>query len=355
MISGKLMTNVEQGGERVREASALRCVVALCEGEWRGFFTEKTRKRLAELFPVVIHSRPDETSYEEWAQTLRDVDPDVILSGWSSYRLPPGHFGVSGNRLRYICHLTGQVRSKVDREELERGLIVTNWGNSIAPVVAEHALLLALAGLRRLSYFARRLHGRLPIEKVSPRSLFGRRVGIHGFGRVARELLRLLTPFQLKSVMVHSPQTPEDLFDGLDVTWTNDLETLFSQSDVVFELEGLNERTAGIVTGAHLRALPNHAVFVNCGRAGVVDENALVEVAREGRIQIALDVFHTEPLPMDSPLRGLENVTLTPHIAGPLDDTVAICGNFALDNLHRWVRGEEPLARISLAHYDNMT
>jgi len=78
-------------------------------------------------------------------------------------------------------------------------------------------------------------------------------------------------------------------------------------------------------------------------------------VAQEGRLQIALDVFEQEPLPADSPLRGLSNVTLLPHLGGPTRDRRRDCGALALKNLRTFLRGEPLKAAISLDVYDRST
>ena len=107
-----------------------------------------------------------------------------------------------------------------------------------------------------------------------------------------------------------------------------------------------------IVKERHLRLIPEGGVFVNVGRGSVVDEAALARVAREGRLQIALDVFEQEPLPTDSPLRGLPNVTLLPHLGGPTRDRRRDSGALALKNLRAYLHGEPLEAVVTLDVYD---
>jgi phosphoglycerate dehydrogenase-like enzyme len=96
-------------------------------------------------------------------------------------------------------------------------------------------------------------------------------------------------------------------------------------------------------------------VFVNNGRGKVVDEEALGRVAQAEHLFLALDVFSQEPLPIDSPFRGLPNVTLMPHAGGPTPDRYPHCGRFALDNLIRFEKGEVLLAELTLTAYDLST
>jgi phosphoglycerate dehydrogenase-like enzyme len=87
----------------------------------------------------------------------------------------------------------------------------------------------------------------------------------------------------------------------------------------------------------------------------LVDEQALIRIAREGRLQIALDVFEQEPLAPDSPLRGLPNVTLLPHLGGPTRDRRRDSGALALKNLRAFLKGEPLEAVMSLDVYDRST
>jgi len=133
-----------------------------------------------------------------FAHWLLALDPDVIVAGWSIPVLPD----VLPVRLRCLCYRAGSIKRMVRREHLERGLIVSNWGRSISRTMAEGALLLALAALRRAGYWVPAMHrdGAWKNGVTETASLFGRRVGLHGFGNVARELIRLLRSSALRGL-----------------------------------------------------------------------------------------------------------------------------------------------------------
>jgi phosphoglycerate dehydrogenase-like enzyme len=255
--------------------------------------------------------------------------------------------------LRYVCHLTGSIRKLVPRELIERGLVVTNWGGSISATVAECTLMLILMALRRASYWSVAMHrdGAWKDGNTVTQSLLGRRVGIHGFGSISQCLVPMLRSFTSR-IQAYSPNIPDEIFSNLDVKRLGTLEELFAESDVVVELAAATPENYHIVTENHLRMIPEGGVFVNVGRGCVVDEDGLVRVAREGRLQIALDVFEQEPLPADSPLRGLPNVTLLPHLGGPTRDRRRDAGAFALKNLRAFLRGEPLDAVVTLEVYD---
>jgi phosphoglycerate dehydrogenase-like enzyme len=280
-------------------------------------------------------------SADAFRRELAAIDPDVLVTCWSTPPLPAD----PPARLRYVCHITGGVRQLVTRAQLERGLILTNWGGSISRVVAECALLLALAALRRAGRWIPAMHaGAWRDDRPEGASLFGRRVGLHGFGQVARELTKLLAPFGVE-IGVCAPEKDHALYAAHGARRVATLEELFAGHDVIFELAPLTPATAGIVTERLLRLIPAGGVFVNVARGKVVDEAALLRVAREGRIHVGLDVYATEPLPADSGFRGLPNAVLLPHIAGPTLERRCDAGAFALRNLKAYSE-DRPLEAV---------
>jgi phosphoglycerate dehydrogenase-like enzyme len=145
------------------------------------------------------------------------------------------------------------------------------------------------------------------------------------------------------------------VFAELGVRRVDNLEALFAESDVLVELAPARPENRHLVNEALLRRLPDGASFVNVGRGMVVDEAALARVAAEGRLQVALDVYETEPLPADSPLRGLPNVTLLPHLGGPTRDRRAACGRLALANLRNYLAGQPLENLVTPDVYDRAT
>jgi phosphoglycerate dehydrogenase-like enzyme len=279
---------------------------------------------------------PSERGEGDFHRRLLAAGPDVLLAGWKTPPLPTE----LPHQLRYVCYLAGSVRKLVSRSQIESGLLVTNWGGSVSRVVAECALMLTLVCLRRGGHWmsAMRRPGVWKDARTETASLFGRRVGIHGFGLIARELTRLLVPFRVE-IEVCAPESDPALYAAHGARRTGSLEELFARNDVVIELAPLNPGTTGIVTESLLRLIPAGGVFVNVGRGAVVDEEALLRVAREGRIQIGLDVYATEPLPADSGLRSLPNVNLLPHLGGPTTDRCRDAGVFAQRNLRAYASG----------------
>jgi phosphoglycerate dehydrogenase-like enzyme len=255
-----------------------------------------------------------------------------------------------------VCYLAGTVKKLVTRAHIESGLLVTNWGGAISRVVAEWAVFHILSCLRRATYWTLAMHteGAWKSPCTETASLFGRRVGIHGFGMVARELVPLLQPFGTQ-ISVFAPDVNAAVEKHWGVRAAPSLDALFRDNDIIVELAPLIPATINSVTERHLRLIRPGGVFVNIGRGAVVEQEGLLRVAREGKVLFGIDVFVEEPLPAESPLRGLRNVCLTPHLAGPTTDRRRDATDFALRNLAAYLAGTPLEAVITTEVYDAST
>ncbi len=294
---------------------------------------------------------------DKWTATLLRLQPEVMVTGWGTPQLPESYFNAPDCNLRYVCHLAGGVRWLVPRSLIERGVLVSNWGHSISYTVAEHAVLLVLGLLRNLPEWNELVRGwpkrsqEKPMRILPTRSLRRKRVGIHGFGAVAREIAAMLRPFR-PEIMAYSEGVPLSIFQESGVRAASSLEELFSSSEIIIECEALTPKTRGVINEKLLRLLPPNAIFVNVGRGPIVDEKVLIALASEGKIKVGMDVYQQEPITTQYPLFQLPNTLLSPHLAGPTEDAFAdLCG-FAVRNLRRYF-GNEPLeGLVSLDVYD---
>lgn len=109
-----------------------------------------------------------------------------------------------------------------------------------------------------------------------------------------------------------------------------------------------------MISAARLAKLRDNAIFINAARTILVDEEALLLELQSGRICAALDVFNTEPLPLESPFRALPNVLLSPHAAGHTLDTHLRQGQAMVDEVQRFLRGEPLQYEITPAMYSTM-
>jgi phosphoglycerate dehydrogenase-like enzyme len=289
-----------------------------------------------------------------WEGALREINPEILVTGWNSRRIPEDYLPDGERALRYVCHLTGTVRDLVPRSLIERGLLVTNWGSSISHTVAEHAMLLVLAALRNMPLWGEYIEDWPRRRSLPTRRLRGKRVGLHGFGAIARELANMLRPFGAH-VSAFSHGVPPDFFREHGVEAAPSLGGLFSSSDILIECEALTAATAGSVDEAMIRLLPAGAVFINVGRSRIVDEDALARVACERGLRLGIDVFHHEPPSPGLPLLQVPGAILSPHIAGPTADAFPVLWDFAMENVARYLAGDDLQGLVTMDVYERST
>jgi phosphoglycerate dehydrogenase-like enzyme len=327
-------------------------IILLTPDECCEFLPDPLRKKLMELLPQAVWIEAP-VAKAEWLDLLNRHRPEIVICAWETPPIPIE----AAAYLKYVCFLCGSIRKLVPRDLIEQGLLVTNWGAVISNTVAECALLLILATLRRASDWALAMHtqgkwkeGRHP----DTLSLFHRRVGLHGLGAIGRDMVKLLAPFDVE-ISAYSPSVPDAIYQELKVHRAASLEELFANADVLVELAPAKPENYHLVGEDLLNLLPDKAVFVNVGRGMVVDTEALIRVSQAKGMQIALDVYETEPLPVDSPLRGIPHVTLLPHLGGPTPDRQQDCGKLAVENIKHYLNNEPLINLIDLGTYDRAT
>jgi D-3-phosphoglycerate dehydrogenase len=199
-----------------------------------------------------------------------------------------------------------------------RGIPVTNIPDTFIEEVADHAMLLLLAGFRRLVEQDRMVRqgrwseGRPALLKL-PR-LMGQTLGFISFGRVARAVARRAAPFGLR-MMAYDPFIQETLLPEYGVMPAT-LSEVLSQSDFVSMHAPARPEVHHMLTEKHFRQMKKNAIFINTGRGATVDEEALIKALQEGWIaHAALDVLEKEPPSHNNPLLSMENVTMTAHVA----------------------------------------
>jgi phosphoglycerate dehydrogenase-like enzyme len=330
--------------------------IILTDNELEEFFPDGNREKLHQLLPELRYLDPLQASNDEFIDFVMGNRPELMITGWKCPNLPDELLPAMKSFLKYICHTGGSVRKLLSKKFIESGIIVSNWGSTVSPNVAEGALLLIMTALRRTSYWSIQMHchGGWKDNNLKTETLLGRKVGIHGFGVISRELIGLLKPFNC-DISVFSEWGTEKMLAEYGASRAVTLEQLFSESDIIVDLAAATPANYHIVNEKLLRTIRPGGVFVNIGRGMVVDEDALARVAAEGQIQVALDVYEVEPLPANSPLRGLNNVTLMPHLGGPTVDFRRNCGAYALSNVNRYLKHEPIESIVSGEIYDRTT
>jgi len=276
----------------------------------------------------------DTTFYRELPEA------DVI---WHVLRPLSGDDLRRGARLRLVHKLGAGVNTIDVETAVKQGIAVANMPGANAPSVAEGTVLLMLAALRRLPELDRAIRAgdgwpSDPELGETVRDIGGCTVGLVGYGNIAKRVGEIVAA--MGATVLHT-STRDDGRRG----W-RPLPDLLAASDIVSLHLPLTPQTHHLLGRDTLSRMKPNAVLVNTSRGAVVDEQALVEALRGGRLAAAgLDVFEAEPVAPDNPLLGLPNVVLTPHVTWYTADTMRRYLIEAVANCRR-LRDGDPLANV---------
>lgn len=231
------------------------------------------------------------------------------------------------------------------------GIKVANTAGANTISVAEHTIALGLCLIKNIFHaHTSTKSGRWEQMSIKPAEIKGKVWGIVGFGRIGQAVAERLRPFQLSRIIYYDidRQRPS-VEQELQVEY-EEMTTVLSQSDIISLHAPLTNATRAMINEDALRSMKQGAYLINVGRAELVDENALAECLKQGKIAGAgIDVFSQEPVTMDNPLFSVESERLlfSPHIAGVTDEAVTRIINMATANIARVLKGENPESLVN--------
>jgi D-3-phosphoglycerate dehydrogenase len=304
-----------------------------------GYFTEYSRSCIIPQFPR--DWTIDIVTPENAAASLYDAD--VVI---------PEHVRVDGVFLDKAPALklvqTGAGYDNVDIEECaRRGIWAANAAGVNAVAVAEHVLAFILGWFKNIPY----LNDFMKNERDDTRlfyagsELAGKTVGIFGVGAIGKNVARYCNALNMR-VIGHN-RRPIETEEKIEMV-TRD--TLYRESDILTVHVPLNDQTRHMIDASVFEAMKDTAVLINTSRGPVVHERELIEALKNKTIAGAcLDVFEKEPLSLDSPLRDLKNVLLTPHTAGMPDGLKfhKTRYRFFVDNITAVIGGKAPASALN--------
>lgn len=281
---------------------------------------------------------------------LPEQTPEALLQEASDadYLLAGGRLPITRDVLDRAAKLKMIQRSGVGLDSLdldairEKGIpLYVNQGVN-AESVAEHALLLMLACLRRLPVIDRNTKNGIwkkQEQGIQTRELKGKTVGLIGMGHIARTLVELLQPFGVK-LLYFNRSRAEEAYEREKGLQFVTLDELLRKADVVSLHCALTEETMGLLNRDALEKMKPGAILINTARGGLIETAALEEALRSGRISFAgLDVHEREPIDEANSLKKLDQVILTPHIAGVTEDSFRAMMHDAFRNIACFDRG----------------
>ncbi len=287
----------------------------------------------------VIVSNP-----KEYAQHLADADALLVRSAVQVN----AEVLAKAPRLRVI----GRAGVGVDNVDLDAatqaGVLVMNTPGGNAISVAEHTMALMLAMARHIPQASHSTRcGKWEKKKLMGNELRGKTLGIVGYGKIGRETLKRARAFEMR-IMAHDPYVTPAIAEDLGVDLV-DLSALLAASDYIALHVALTPETAGLLSREAFAQMKQGVRIVNCARGELVDEKALAEALRSGKVAgAALDVFAAEPPPAGYPLFQFDSVIATPHIGGSTAEAQEIVGVRIAEQVVEYLRSGVAINAVNM-------
>lgn len=264
--------------------------------------------------------------------------------------------------LKFVGHAAGTLRGLTEPAVIESGVTVCHSARIIAIGVGEMALCLSLVLLRNICAHDRafRNKGREVAasghyfgsqEHQYTEGLFDQKVGLVGFGFTGREFATRLRSFT-SEVVAYDPFIDQAIGEAYGVRMTS-LDEVLASKVVSLHAASIPE-SYHIINARSLALIPDGSILVNTARGTLVDEVALAAELSTGRIKAAIDVYDPEPPSVDSPLRNLDNLVMTPHISGPSRDRRWSMAQAMVDDFRRFLSGAPLEHQLDVKRWSTM-
>ncbi len=271
---------------------------------------------------------------------------DIVITNWASTPIPQALVEDPG-RLKYVLNIGGTCKATVSLELIQRGIVVTNWGDTPARSLAEGAVSLLFGVLKDLRGRVEGLRdgkgntaGGLDLPSGS---LNGLKMGLYGCGVIGSRFVEMLRPFN-PELFVFDPYATS-VPEGCQRVET--ITELFEESEAIAVWAGLSEETEGSVTAELLAKLPDHGIVINAARGEIIDQEALFAELKTGRLRAGLDVLVADNyLPMGHEAHTWQNLLITGHDINcahwpKRPPSLGYAGGIAVENVRRFIAGEE--------------
>jgi phosphoglycerate dehydrogenase-like enzyme len=229
----------------------------------------------------------------------------------------------------------------IDTDIWQSPVVLTGVSGIHATPIGEYVLMIMLMLAKKAPLYFE-LKAKHEWMRFMPSVLRGKTVGILGLGSIGREVARLSGAFGMRVIATRRSARATTRARYVDKVFPpGQLHQLLAESDYVAVTLPLTPETRNIIGEAELNAMKSTGYIINIGRGSLIDESALIRALRDNRIAGAgLDVTAIEPLPADSPLWEMDNVILSPHISGGMEDYTARATDIFCENLRRYLSGK---------------
>ncbi len=279
---------------------------------------------------------PTDTS-EDLVNKFRTFDPDgiIVRQGKITKEVQD-----APKNLKVICkHGVGIDNIDVEAAT-QRGIPVMFTPLANYESVAEHTLALMLSLARRIPLQDKKIRdGTFDKKYYGGLELLGKTLGIIGFGKIGRRFCELVMPFRMNVLVYHPSRTVENLPQS--VTKVENAEDVFDRADIISLHCPLTPETKAMINKQSLEQMKQGAFIINTARGGLIHERDLSQALQNGQIGgAALDVFECEPPDTNNPLFMMDNVIVSPHVAGASDNSLKNMGMGAVQNVVSVLKGD---------------
>ncbi len=321
-------------------------ICVLVNGEFRQrVFGEKYYAKLREMGEVKIYDKDD---FSDMAYAVDFVKGStVIVTSWDSPKIDVEILDACPD-LKAVIHAAGSVKPVVSDAFIERKIRITNSAVAIGEGVAESALGFAISACKGFYQLNADTSKGLWQEniKTTVKDFYDITVGVISGGYVGRHMVKLLKNFHV-DILMYDPILSAEEIEKIGAKKV-ELNELMAQSDVVSIHAPAIPATENMITKDQLALMQDGAVLINTARGTIVNEADLINELKKGRIFACIDVTNPEPPTKDNELRALDNVVLTPHIAGTSTNGLRRVALHVCEEIARLLNGEKMRTEVNL-------
>lgn len=296
-------------------------------------FNQQARAELDEVCEVISWQPIQELPYP---------DVDIILASWGTPKLDKELLDAMPH-LKMISYAAGTIKKIVTDEFWAKDIQINSAAAANAVAVAEYTVASMVFLAKNIRHAAAQYQDdnkeTFLALRDSPRGFNDLNVGLVSASYVGREVIRLLHSYNVK-IAVYDPYLTEQEAAELGVR-KMELNDMMRWADVVSVHAPKLPETQNLISREQLQLMKDGGFFINTSRGTIVDYEALADITPQKHIEVVIDVTDPdEPLPASSPLRKLENVLITPHIAGSRGNEQQLMGTLAIEEIKRFVAGQ---------------
>jgi len=290
---------------------------------------------------VMAEFRGDTSHKAELDALLAEAE---VLFGF----IPPQNITVRAPNLKWFQATSAGIDRHRDTEIWRSRVPITGVSGIHATPIGEFVLGLMLMFVKDTPR-SFQMKQKREWQRYSPRTLRGKTVGIVGLGHIGGEVARLSKAFGMKVIATRRSTKKEGKARNVDLLLPQSrMKEMLGESDFVVLCVPLTPETRHIIGEAELNAMKSTAYIINIGRGNLIDEEALIRALDEKRIAGAgLDVAAVEPLPEESRLWDFDNVILSPHVSGGMEDYMLRAAELFCENLRRYMDGKKLLNLVN--------